>query len=81
METCITATERPRKDSITMWWKLIGYDGVEYQDPSIIDKWKGNAGTPPPLAEAIRKQDLKPPIRAGYTCTETRKGFSLKSKV
>lgn len=28
--------------------EAIGYDGVEYQDPSIIDKWKGNAGSTPP---------------------------------
>ena len=27
--------------------EAIGYDGVEYQDPSIIDKWKGNAGSNP----------------------------------
>jgi len=30
--------------------EAIGYDGVSYEDPSIIDKWKGNAGsgsTPP----------------------------------
>jgi gliding motility-associated-like protein len=25
--------------------EAIGYDGVEYQDPTIIDRWKGNAGS------------------------------------
>ena len=25
--------------------EAIGYDGVEYQDPTIIDKWRGNAGS------------------------------------
>jgi gliding motility-associated-like protein len=25
--------------------EAIGYDGVEYQDPTIIDKWKGNSGS------------------------------------
>jgi hypothetical protein len=24
--------------------EAMGYDGVEYRDPTIIDKWKGNAG-------------------------------------
>lgn len=25
--------------------EALGYDGVEYQDPTIIDRWKGNAGS------------------------------------
>ena len=25
--------------------EALGYDGVEYQDPTIIDKWKGNSGS------------------------------------
>jgi len=25
--------------------EAIGYDGVEYQDPTVIDRWKGNAGS------------------------------------
>jgi len=25
--------------------EALGYDGVEYQDPTVIDRWKGNAGS------------------------------------
>jgi len=28
--------------------EAIGYDGVEYQDPTVIDRWKGNSGSAPP---------------------------------